>query len=161
MKNGTQPQKLLERTRRSGKRILTRRDLMELSKGISHGDRAMAQLVKAGLAEKLSRGVWLVPSGRRPKFDIPRFWSNPDLSDPLTISALVVSKPSIADIARTMLAFGSGPPIQALEELEAAGEISHGVAEQSRRMLNNARIGFAKVAKGRAATRYPGLARAS
>lgn len=152
MKNGTHPQRLIERLRRSGKHVVTRRDVLVLGKDLSHPDRAIAKLVQEGLAEKLCRGVWLIPTGRRPRFDIPRFWSNPDLSDPYTISALVMKKPTMRDVARTVLAYGSGPATRALEELEIEGEIPQEVAQQSKRMLSNARTGFAHAALGRIET---------
>lgn len=48
----------------------------------------------------------VTPTGIRPWFEPPRFWSNPSLEDPLTICALVVRNPRMKDIARTMLAYG-------------------------------------------------------
>jgi hypothetical protein len=146
MKNGTQPQKLLKHVRDARRRVVSRSELIALGKGMSHPDRAMNSLVKAGHAEKLGRGVWLVPSGVRPKFDVPRFWSNPDLNDPLTISALVVRNPTMRDMARLVLAYGAAPAEQALAELEGDGEITPSAALRSRRMIDNAKLGLAHAA---------------
>lgn len=56
------------------------------------------------------------------------------------------------DVARTVLAYGSGPTIRAPAELEADVEIPHEVAQQSKRMLFGARIRFAHAALGRVAS---------
>ena len=144
MKKGTQPFKLLRRARDAGKRVYSRQELLALTGSISHPDRALARLAKEGAIEKLDRGVWLVPSLRRPQFDIPRFWSNPSLDDPLTISALVVKNPTMRDVTRLVLAYGSEPAERALRELESTDEITPSAAANSRRMVDNARRGLAR-----------------
>ena len=144
MKRGSQPFKLLKRARDAGKQVYSRKDLLSLSGSISNPDRALARLAKEGAIEKLDRGVWLVPSQRRPQFDVPRFWSNPDLQDPLTISALVVKNPTMRDVTRMVLAYGTRPAELALCELESTLEISASVAAISRRMIDNAKRGLAR-----------------
>lgn len=150
MKNGSQPLKLLQRARRSGKRVVSRADLVSWASEHSHPDRAISRLAREGQIEKLDRGVWLVPSRERPAFETPRFWSNPDLTDALTISALVVKNPTMRDVVRLILAYGSAPAEKALAELEAAQDIPSSVAQTSRRMIDNTKRGLAQHADRRA-----------
>lgn len=146
MNRGSQPLKLLEKMKRAGKRVVSRTDLARLGVGMSHPDRAMSKLVSEHLVEKLDRGVWLVPTGRRPRFDVPRFWSNPDLADPLVISALVVRNPTMRDVARLVIAYGANPALRAVEMLVDEGEITERAAARASRMIENARIGLAHAA---------------
>lgn len=67
---------------------------------------------------------WLSPSMRRPDFDVPRFWSNRNLDDDATIVALNVAKPTVPDLARSILAYGARPHVDALERMERDGELS-------------------------------------
>jgi hypothetical protein len=41
-----------------------------------------------------------------PQLEINRSWSNPDLTDPTTIIALVLERPTTHDVAQTILAYG-------------------------------------------------------
>ncbi|MHA6731635.1 hypothetical protein [Devosia sp. A369] len=124
---------------------------MSFSKIISNPNRVMDRLEREGFAEKLERGTWLIPSQERPSFDTPRFWSNPDLSDPLTISALVVRNPTARDVARMVLAYGSRPAEKAMAEMVAEGRMSSAAVDRARRMINNAKVGLANAANRRAA----------
>lgn len=152
MKNGSQPLKLLRELKRKRTRVLSRRELVAISKGMSNPDRAMERLEIEGFAERVGRGTWLIPSQERPRFDTPRFWSNPDLSDPLTISALVVRNPTVRDVARMVIAYGSGPAEKAMAELSAEGRMSSDAVERAKRMIANTKVGLVNVAN-RFATR--------
>ena len=129
--------------------MLSRRELLSIGKGISNPDRAMSRLIDEGLAERLDRGVWLVPSQQRPSFDQPRFWSNPDLLDPLTISALVVRNPTVKDIARMVLAYGTKPAERAMLEMASEGRMSQEAVARASRMISNAKKGLAHAADRR------------
>jgi hypothetical protein len=55
---------------------------------------------------------------------VPRFWSNANLCDPDTIIALVLEKPTTADLARTIVAYGPRRVIAVLHRLAENGELS-------------------------------------
>lgn len=152
MKSGSQPLKLLRKLQRDRKRVLSRRELLAITKGMSNPDRAMERLEVEGFAERVGRGVWLIPTRKRPHFDTPRFWSNPDLSDPLTISALVVRNPTVRDVARMVVAYGSAPAEKAMAEMSAEGRMSSAAIERAKRMIENTKVGLTNAAN-RLATR--------
>lgn len=64
------------------------------------------------------------PSEEIPRFDVPRFWSNTKLSDPDTIIALVLDKPTTEDLARTIVAFGAQRVLDVFNQLRIAEVIS-------------------------------------
>ena len=148
MNNGTSPQRLLRRLRQAGSQIASRSDVLRAAgQGDSPfpsrwPDRDMARLVKEGFATKLGRGVWLVPSGRKPAFDVPRTWSNRSLEDPDVLIALVLDNPTLGDVVRTLLSYGEDRVLRVLSLMEAAGEIDPHVAVGGRRMVANAMEGI-------------------
>jgi hypothetical protein len=89
----------------------------------------------------------MVPSEERPRFEKPRFWSNPDLMDPMVISAIVLSKPTIRDITRILLAYGRRTVEDAFEAARADGAMSAPVQATARRMIDNAWIGIGNAAR--------------
>lgn len=151
IKNGTAPYTLLAAARRSGAALVRREDLRRLAPNVTHVDRAIGRLVAEGLAEKLDRGIWLIPSGKRPDFETPRFWSKPSLQDSRRISALVVANPRLRDIARTILAYGSATVEGALAELVELDAVPASVQETSARMIKSAKTGLLNAAHRRAA----------
>lgn len=64
------------------------------------------------------------PMGEIPEFDVPRFWSNSQLISSETIIALVLSKPTVADLARTVVSYGPRQVFSVLQKLEDISELS-------------------------------------
>lgn len=147
MKNGTAPARLYARIRDEDISLLRRDVVRRLSRGISHPDRAIARLAKEGLVEKVDRGVWLRPTGKRPSFDVPRLWSNPSLEDPLTIAAIVVANPTLRDVTRILIAYGRTTVERALAAAKVDGAISPSVEATARRMIAAAWRGLADAAR--------------
>lgn len=53
-----------------------------------------------------------------PGFEINRFWSNSSLTDPQTIIALVLERPTTHDLAQTILSYGLETVTQVKTRLE-------------------------------------------
>ena len=151
IKNGSAPARLNARIRQDGRRILTRADILAMGRSLSHPDRAIARLVDEGKVDKIDRGLWLVPSGERPDFEVPRFWSNPELRDPLTISVLVVCNPTLRDVVRVLIAYGRKTVEAALAAAKSEGALQPSVEATANRMIGNAWKGIADVARHRIA----------
>lgn len=75
------------------------------------------------------------PIGKTPDFDVPRFWSNTSLKSAETIIALVLSKPTINDLTRTVLSYGPRQVLSVLQKLEEISELSPTRVESARNLL--------------------------
>lgn len=87
------------------------------------------------------------PSRRRPSFDVPRFWSNPDLQDPTRITALVLERPTIEDLARTVVAYGGRHVLEVLLSLRDEGEFTQYQYESALDLTRSAIKGVADAAR--------------
>jgi len=150
-KNGSAPARLQVRIRQDGRSLLTRSDILRLGREISHPDRAIARLVAEGVVDKLDRSLWFVPSGERPDFEVPRFWSNPELRDPLRISALVVRNPTVRDVTKILMAYGRKTVDAAFSAAKSEGALPPRVEATAVRMIDNAWKGIVDAARHRIA----------
>ena len=87
------------------------------------------------------------PSEELPQFDVPRFWSNPKLSDPDTIISLVLDRPTTEDLARTVVAFGAQRVLDIFERLQAQNAISDARAQHTASWLGPVMKGVANAAR--------------
>ena len=65
------------------------------------------------------------PTMQRPQFEISRAWSNASLDDPDRIIALVLARPSVVDLVRTIQAYGPVRVLNTLARLRDAEELDH------------------------------------
>lgn len=63
------------------------------------------------------------PTEQRPDFDLPRFWSNPALSDPDRILALILANPTMADLGRAIHAYGPDRVVTCLTRMVKEGAL--------------------------------------
>jgi hypothetical protein len=87
------------------------------------------------------------PSRRRPDYDVPRFWSNPDLDDPVRVTALVLERPTIEDLARTVVAYGGRHVLEVLTSLGESGEFTPYQYEAALDLTNSALKGVVDAAR--------------
>lgn len=87
------------------------------------------------------------PSKLRPNFDLPRFWSNPDLQDPTRITALVLERPTIEDLARTVVAYGGRYVLEVLASLRDENEFTQYQYESALDLTRSALEGVADAAR--------------
>lgn len=87
------------------------------------------------------------PSQCRPDFDVPRFWSNPDLDDPVRVTALVLERPTIEDLARTVVAYGGRHVLEVLASLGESGEFTAYQYEAALDLTSSALKGVADAAR--------------
>lgn len=87
------------------------------------------------------------PSGMIPQFDVPRYWSNPNLKDPDTIIALVLERPTTEDLARTIIAFGAQRVLDVFGRLLTEEEISQARAQHTEELLEPILKGVANAAR--------------
>lgn len=87
------------------------------------------------------------PENRVPEFDVPRFWSNSKLTDPDTIIALVLYKPTTEDLARTVVSYGPKRVLASLERLSKTGELPMPHAARARDWLEPIIEGIADAAR--------------
>lgn len=87
------------------------------------------------------------PSEARPEFDVPRLWSNPSLTDPETIIALVLENPTTEDLARTIVSYGPRRVIAMLERWSASADLSIQRLERARSWLGPVLNGVAEAAR--------------
>lgn len=87
------------------------------------------------------------PSLRRPQLDVPRFWSNPDLDDPVRVTALVLERPTIEDLARTVVAYGGRHVLDVLSSLGRSGEFTTYQYEAALDLTSSALKGVADAAR--------------
>ena len=158
MKRGTSPQRLFCRLQKEGRSIVFRSDILRAASRrgpLPSGkcpDRDMARLATEGFVTKLNRGAWLLPSGFKPSFDIPRAWSNRSLDDPDVLIALVLDNPTLGDVVRTIFSYGEARVLGVLDAMEANDEIHPHVASIARRMVANAMEGIRNAADRHAST---------
>lgn len=139
-------QRLLRGFQQAGQQLVGRAELVRLYP-TSDVDQAMRTLVATGHAEELKPGFWLIPSGRIPVMDCPRWWSNRSLEDPEIIIDLTLSDPSISDMTRLVLSYGPNRVHRRLEALAVDAEIHPEIYQMSKRQLVNAWDGIRAAAR--------------
>ena len=79
--------------------------------------------------------------------EVPRLWSNPGQDNPETVIAVTVANPTISDITRLILSYGSGRVGEVLEAMKSDCEIHPVTADLARRMINNSIAGIRAAAE--------------
>lgn len=87
------------------------------------------------------------PHDERPIFDIPRFWSNAALNDPERIIAGVLAKPSMADLAKTIHAYGPDRVAAGLFEMMSDEDVPRERINYTCRLVRLAMEGVADAAR--------------
>lgn len=87
------------------------------------------------------------PHGERPEYDIPRFWSNPGLDDPDRIIAGVLATPTMADLARTIHAYGPDRVVACLNTMMAEDDLPEIRIRYIQRLVTLAMKGVADAAR--------------
>ncbi|HIJ62823.1 MAG TPA: hypothetical protein HPQ04_09050 [Rhodospirillaceae bacterium] len=161
MNNGSTAYRLLHCLKTGKPHVVTRADLTRFTDRCSSGrggrkagksaapdlDRAMRRLAREKLVDRLGPGRWLVPTGEKPIMEVPRLWSNPGQDKPETVIAVTVANPTIADITRLILSYGSGRVGEVLDTMEDDREIHAASANLARRMINNSIAGIRAAAE--------------
>lgn len=86
------------------------------------------------------------PHYELPKFDIPRFWSNPGLTDPTRIVSLIIANPTMADLARAIHAYGPDLAIECAKNMIENGSLDANRTEYTLNLLKLALEGVAEAA---------------
>jgi hypothetical protein len=147
MRHGTFPFRLLHRLQ-SQPGLVRRDELLAIGDAIGDADKAMRRLASEGFVDKVARGIWLIPSGKRPRQETPRFWSNPEIDDKQVIIEATLMNPTFRDLVGLALAYGLSSVEKTMAELSVNKVLHSETQGRLARMLANIRRGFALAGEG-------------